>query len=144
MRFQRRPQTLHRLTLTQRPPRALTLRFRRLRPILHQQKVVLARFQHHPLTLHRPMFLPRRLRMHPVRLPLLHPLTLTQRRPRMLMMWFRRFPLTLRRLRFQRRPLLTLTRHRLRVPRLTFHPLTLAPITSRRARLRLTATVRHL
>ena len=109
-------------------------------------------FQHHPPTLHRPMFLPRRLRMHPVRLPLLRPLTLTQRRPMALMMWLRRLPLTLPRLRFQHLPLLTLTRHRLRVLRLTFHPLTLAPITPRRVRLRrpprlmlrLTVTVRHL
>lgn len=82
-------------------------------------------FRHHPLI----PPLQRRPRMHPVRLPLLRPLTLTLRSQRMLMMWLRLLPLTLPRLRFQRRPLLTITRHRLRVLRLTFHPLTLAPIT---------------
>lgn len=129
VRFQLRPQTLRRLMLPQRPPMVLPVRFRRLRPILHQPKVLLAMFQHHPPTLHRPMFLPLRLRMRPVRLLWFRLPTLTLRRPRVLMMWFRRFPLTLRGLRFQRLPPLTLTRHRLRALRLTFHPCPLAPIT---------------
>lgn len=107
------------------------MRFR-LHPTPPRLRVYPPMFRHHPLI----PPLQRRPRMHPVRLPLLHPLTLTQRHPRALMMAFQHHPLIPHRLRFQHLPLLTLTRHRLRGLRLTFHPLTLAPITPRRVMLR--------
>lgn len=106
----------------------LTLRFRLLRPIPPHPRVLTPRFRHRHLTpplqrrpmvpqrLHLPRFPPPRLRALPLRFPPL--------------------PLTLPRLRFQHPPLLTLTRHRLRVLRLTLHPRLLVPITPRRVMLR--------
>lgn len=110
LRFQRLPRMPPRLRFPQPHLRVLTLMFRRLRPILPLQ---------------------RRPRMHPVRLPLLHPLTLTLPRLRALPLRLPPLPLTLPRLRFQHLHLLTLTRHRLRVLRLTLHPRLLVPITPR-------------